>query len=98
MCDFRQWIDTERSWEALDFICKRKRLREQKEESDRHRAWINKRKAERQREIDDKLKKEKEMREIEREKKRERARRAKEAIARGGEDAIRKGKWPRATQ
>ncbi|TVU34630.1 hypothetical protein EJB05_16471 [Eragrostis curvula] len=95
LCDFQQWIDTERSEEALEYISswKRGKARE-KELAARHKAE----REEEERRREEERKKAKEKRDKERERRRERVRRAKEAVEAGGPDVLRKGKWPRCTQ
>ncbi|TVU05407.1 hypothetical protein EJB05_48568, partial [Eragrostis curvula] len=97
LCDFQQWIDTERSEEALEYISSWKRGKARdKELAARHKAEREKREEE-ERRREKECKKAKEKRDKERERRKERIRRAKEAVEAGGPDVLRKGKWPRCT-
>jgi hypothetical protein len=98
LCDFRQWIDTERPKQAFDYLRREKEMREMEEEFRVRRMKQKEKEEEMTRRREEKLRKEAEKREAEREIKRERARRNKAALDEGGEDALKKGKWPRCTQ
>ena len=98
LCNFRQWIDTERTQEALDFIWKSKLARVRARKTEARIKADQERRMQEHRAMQAQRRKEKEERERERERKRERARRAKAAVEAGGSQVLRKGKWPRCTQ
>jgi hypothetical protein len=90
------WIDTERNAEAKHYLYSMVNLME---EEFRARRMEERRRAAffaRQREMD--CEEYKEKREQERACKREKAQHAKEAYEQGGDEALRKAKWPGLTQ
>jgi hypothetical protein len=97
MCDYKVWIDTVRGLEVISYLCSMARLNIMEEflvrriEESKCTAYFAIR-CEMDREQD------KEKWEDERSRKHEKARRAKEAIARGGDKALMKGKWSHLTQ
>jgi hypothetical protein len=98
LCDYKVWIDTERVAEVKRYLHCMVVLNMMKEEfcgrrmeERMHAAFFA-----RQREMDREDYKEK--REQERARKREKAPRVKEAYERGGDEALRKAKWPSLTQ
>ena len=97
LCDFRQWIDTERTQEALDFIWKAKLARVRARKLEARKKAEDERRQQEHRVMQARRRKEMEEREMETERKRERARRAKAAVEAGGSQVFRKGKWPRCT-
>jgi pantothenate kinase len=89
LCDYKVWIDTERDVEVKRYL--RSMVELNMMEECRRAAFFA-----RQREMD--REEYKENREQERSHKCEKARRAKEAYERGGDEALRKSKWPSLTQ
>jgi hypothetical protein len=98
LCDYKVWIDTERDMKAKRYLHSMVELN-MMEEQFRVRRMEERRRATffaRQREMDRDEYKEK--REQERARKREKARHVKEAYERGGDEVLRKAKWPSLTQ
>jgi hypothetical protein len=98
LCDYKVWIDTERDVEVKHYLRSMVELNMMEEEfharrmeEHRHATFFA-----RQREMDREEYKEK--REQERARKHEKARHAKEAYEQGGDEALRKAKWPSLTQ
>jgi hypothetical protein len=97
LCDYKVWIDSERGEKVKHHICNIVQLNMTEEElctcrmEERRRAVYFAMQCEMDRE------EYKEMREEKRAQKHEKARRVKEAYARGGEKALINGKWPRLT-
>jgi hypothetical protein len=98
LCDYKVWIDTERNAEVKRYLCSMAELNMMEEEFHARSMEEHKRAAffARQHEMD--CEEYKEKREQERAHKCEKAQRAKEAYARGGDEALRKAKWPSLTQ
>jgi hypothetical protein len=98
LCDYKAWIDVVRGWKAISYLCSMAQLNMMEEEfracrmEERRRATYFAMRREMAHE------QEKEKREDERAHKCEKARRVKEAFARGGNKVLMKGKWPRLTQ
>ena len=98
LCDYMVWIHTQRDADAIKYLRTEARSNIMYNEF-RDRRMVEVRvDAYRQmhREVDCELEKEK--REKERERKHEKARRTKATYAKGGEEALNKGKWQRLTQ
>jgi hypothetical protein len=98
LCNYKMWIDIVRGPDAISYLCLMARLNMMEEEFRAHRMAEHKRATyfAIRREMDHE--EDKKEREEERAQKREKAHRTKEAFARGGEQALMKGKWPRLTQ
>jgi hypothetical protein len=98
LCDYKVWIDTKRGEKAKHHLHNMVQLNMMEEEFHARRMEEHRCAAyfAMQREMDREECKVKQ--EEERAHKLEKARRAKEAYARGGEKALIKGKWPRLTQ
>jgi hypothetical protein len=98
LCDYKVWIDTEIGEEAKNHLRRMVELNLMEEE------FCARRMAERRRDTYFALQREmdhdeyKEKQEQERARKREKARRVKEAYERGGEEVLRRAKWPCLTQ
>jgi hypothetical protein len=96
LCDYKEWIDTERGEKTKHYLRNMVELNMMEEKfhgrrmEERRDAAYFAMQCEMDREY-------KEKREYERAQKHEKARRVKEAYARGGEKAPIKGKWPRLT-
>ncbi|TVU40292.1 hypothetical protein EJB05_13750, partial [Eragrostis curvula] len=97
ICDFKEWIDTERSKLAMEVVERNVTAKRIRRENAARAIAKRERKEAEEHERAEVRKKEAEQREKERERKRERARRAKQALEEGGSQAVRKGKWPRLT-
>ena len=98
LCDFRQWIDTARPQAAFEFFERQKEKRERDRQIQQRWEMENERDERARIKREEEERKAAEQRAAERERKLERARRNKAAMEEGGEDALRKGKWPRCTQ
>ena len=96
--DFKQWIDTGRGPDAIDFLPRQIELRKWEKEMRNRRMAEREREEEIKRRRKEKLRKKVEKHEEERERKRERSRHAKATLEEGDADAVRKGKWPRCMQ
>jgi hypothetical protein len=97
LCDYKVWIDMERGAEAKHYLCNMVELNMMEE-------FCARRMVERKRvtyfvmQCEMAHEEYKDKREEERARKHKKARRAKEAYARGGEGALIKSKWPHLTQ
>ncbi|TVU42540.1 hypothetical protein EJB05_08952, partial [Eragrostis curvula] len=98
ICDFKEWIDTERSELAMEVVERKVTAKRIRRENAARAIAERERKEAKERECVEERKKEAEQHEKERERKRERARWAKQALEEGCSQAVRKGKWPRYTQ
>jgi hypothetical protein len=98
LCDYKVWLDTERYAEVKHYLRSMVDLNMMEEEFRARRMEERRRAAffARQREMGREEYKEK--REQKRAHKHEKARRAKKAYERGGDEALRKAKWPSLTQ
>jgi hypothetical protein len=97
LCDYKVWIDTERGAEVISYLCSMARLNMTEEELCAHRMPEHKHAAYFAIRCEMDCEQDKEKREEERAQKREKARCAKEAFARGGEQELIKGKWTHHT-
>jgi hypothetical protein len=98
LCDYKVWIDTERGAEVKCYLRNMVELNMMEEEFCARRIVERKRVAYFGMQCEMAHEEYKVKRDEERARKHEKERRAKEAYARGGERALRKGKWPRLTQ
>jgi hypothetical protein len=97
LCGYKVWIDTERGVEVKHYLCNMVELNIMEDEFCARRMKERKRTAYFAMQHEMERKEYEEKREEERVRKYEKARRAKEAYARGGENALMKAKWPRLT-
>jgi hypothetical protein len=98
LCDYKVWIDTIRGSEVISYLCSKARLNMMEEEFPARRMEERKHAAYFAMHYKMDREQDKEKREEERARKCEKARRVKEAFARGGDKAAMKGKWPHLTQ